>query len=67
LRPYLEEKDELPSLRKNSFQAMEDDGDQVQNKSIAAQVPSKKLDIMMAAHEQPITSRIWPICVTLVS
>jgi len=43
------------------------DGDQVQNKSIAAQVPSKELDVMMAAHEQPTTSRIWPIFVTLVS
>jgi len=66
LRPYLEEEDKLPSLRKNSFQAEEDDGDQVPNKSIAAEVPSKELDVMMAAHEQLTTSRIRPIFVTLV-
>jgi len=69
LRPYLEEEDELPSLRTNSFHTGEDDGDQVQDKTTRteAQGPRKELDVVLAAHEQPTTSRTWPVFVTLVS
>ena len=42
---------------------------EVQDKttSTAAQGPSKELDVVLVAHEQPTTSRTWPVFVTLVS
>ena len=74
LSPYLDEEDELPSLRKNSFHTGKDDGDQAQDmsKSKEAHGQHKEVAFLMAALEtsqtsQPASFRNWPAFVTLVS
>ena len=71
LSPYLDEEDELPSLRTNSLHAREDDRDQVQYVSMSKEAhgPNKEVAFLVAAHEtsQPASSRNWPAFVTLVS
>jgi len=71
LSPYLDVEETLPSLRTNSSQVGEDDGDQSQDVSITkvAYGPSREIAFLMAVYEtsQLASSRNWPVFVTLVS
>jgi len=71
LSPYLDEEDELPSLRTNSSQVGEDDGDHPKALSMvkAAKGPNQVMVFSLALHDlsQPGLSRKWPSFLTLVS
>ena len=71
LSPYLDEEDELPSLRTNSSQVGEDDGDHPKALSMvkAAQGPNQVMVFSLALHDlsHPGLSRKWSGFLTLVS
>ena len=78
LSPYYDEEDALPSLRSNSSQPGEDDGDHPkihpkadQSKTVSkqAQVLRKECEIMMdyVDSDLPASNRNWPVFLTLVS
>jgi len=78
LSPYYDEADDLPSLRSNSSQPGEDDGDHPkthpkadQGKTVSkqAQVLRKECEIMMDYADSDLSAlnRNWPVFLTLVS
>ena len=69
--PYLDEEDEVPSLRTNSSQVGEDDGDHPEALSMvkAAQGPNQVMAFSLALHDlsQPGLCKKWPGFLTFVS
>ena len=78
LSPYYDETEDLRSLRTNSSQAGEDDGDHPKDKPKAVQDKPKIVQVQMSCKEveflvgysepsPPSPTRNWPNFVTLVS